>query len=102
MRMDQPVGIKDSQTSRKAAWAPESIAPSGSDTVWVIGSILMQTCHELSSSLMLSHAELLVVCMMRPKHCLAVRDQFKQYGCCYRRACERRLKILVFVVSDIC
>ena len=45
--------------------------------------------------LLLRHAELLVVCMMRPNHCLAVRDQFKQYGCCYRRACERRLKILV-------
>ena len=54
--------------------------------------------------LVFRHAELLVVCMMRPKHCLAVRNpwQFKQYGCCYRPACERRLKILVFVVSDIC
>ena len=52
--------------------------------------------------LLLRHAELLVVCMMRPKHCLAVRDQFKQYGCCYRRACERRLKVLLFVISNIC
>ena len=57
MRMDLPVGIKDSQTSKKSARTPESIAPSGSDTVWVIGSILMQACHELSSCLMLSSKE---------------------------------------------
>jgi hypothetical protein len=45
--------------------------------------------------LFLSHAQLLVVCMMRLKHCLAIRDQFKLYGCRYRRVYERNLEILL-------
>jgi hypothetical protein len=48
------------------------------------------------------HAHLVVVCMMRPKHCLAIRDQFKQQGCRYRRVCERRLEVLFLVIRDIC
>ena len=51
--------------------------------------------------LLLRHAHLLVVCMMRPKHGLAIRDQFKLYGCRYRRVYERSLEILL-QVRDIC
>ncbi len=47
--------------------------------------------------LFLRHAHLVVVCVMRPEHCLAIRDQFKQYGCRHRIVCERRLEVLFLV-----
>jgi len=47
--------------------------------------------------LFLRHAHLVVFCVMRPKHCLAIRDQFKQYGCRHRIVCERRLEVLFLV-----
>ena len=52
--------------------------------------------------LFLRHAHLLVIWMMRPQHCLAIRDQFKQHGCRYRRVCERRLEVFFLVIRDIC
>ena len=55
-----------------------------------------------SSQLFLSHVHLVLVCVMRPKNCLAIRDQFKLYGCRYRRVYERSLEILLRVVRDIC
>jgi hypothetical protein len=60
----------------------------------------IENCMRLRQ-LFLRHAHLLVICMMRPKHCLAIRDQFKHHGCCHRRVCERRLEVLLLVVRDI-
>jgi hypothetical protein len=52
--------------------------------------------------LFLRHAHLVVVCVMRPKHCLAIRNKFKQYGYRHRSACARRLEVLFLEISDIC
>jgi hypothetical protein len=65
-------------------------------------SFIVLTETKFSKRLFLRHAHLVVVCVMRPKHCLAIRIKFKQYGYRHRSACARRLEVLFLVISDIC
>jgi hypothetical protein len=53
MRMELENGVCDSDTSRKSLREPESFPPSRSVTVWMMGSIFMQACHEFKSNFIL-------------------------------------------------